>query len=202
MSEPNANPGNDQPTNDTNTGVGADGGKPDTGAATDNVDVSELIAERDKWKHFAQKHENSWKSASKELEKLKQSQMTEAEKAIEAAKAEARQATLAELGAKLTASELAAEAAKAGVTLPDPTFINMAALMNDGEPNAEAIKRFVSALPKANAPAFDPDVLKTSGNHEANKPRQLTRADLQRMTNEEIDAARRAGQLNDLLGIQ
>lgn len=199
MSEPNANPGN-EPVNDA--GVTNDGGKPDTGAENDNIDVAKLIEERDKWKHFAREHENNWKSVSRELEKLRQASMTEAERAIEAAKAEARQATLAEVGAKLTASELAAEAARAGVTLPDPAFINMAALMNDGEPNQEAIKKFVSALPKANKSDFDPDVLKNAGNREGNKPRQLTRADLDRMSWEEIDAARRAGQLNDLLGIQ
>ncbi|MEU4577257.1 hypothetical protein [Nonomuraea sp. NPDC023979] len=35
----------------------------------------------------------------------------------------------------------------------------------------------------------------------AEGPPQLTRSDLQRMTHEEINAARLAGQLNDLLGV-
>ncbi|MEU4510088.1 hypothetical protein AB0G05_11365 [Nonomuraea wenchangensis] len=51
---------------------------------------------------------------------------------------------------------------------------------------------------KADPPAFIREIL-TEG---PPPPRQLTRADLQAMTPEEINQARLDGQLNDLLGIQ
>ncbi|GAA3473892.1 hypothetical protein [Nonomuraea roseola] len=192
MGEQN-NPGIEQPNADAN--------KPDTGAET--VDVAALTAERDKWLHFARQHEDKWKALSAELDAVKQSQMSDTDRAIEAAKAEARKATLSEVGGKLTVAELTARAAKAGVTLPDPKFINLAALMGgDGEPDGDAIDGFIGTLPKpSTAPAFAQEVLNNAGNREANKPRQLTRADLQTMSYDEIEKARKAGQLNDLLGI-
>ncbi|MEQ4716081.1 hypothetical protein [Nonomuraea sp. B19D2] len=193
------------PENDQNNGDQNVTTPPATDTGTgDNVDVAALIADRDKWKHFAREHENKWQTLSGELAQLKQSQMSEAEKAIEAAKAEARSATLAEVGGTLATAELEKRAAKAGVTLPDPSYINLAAFMGaDGNPNGEAIDAFIGTLPKpSTAPEFDQSVLNNAGNREANKPQQLTRADLQRMTPEEIEEARLAGKLNDLLGIK
>lgn len=189
MSEQDLNPGN------------GDGTATDTGTGTENVDVAELIAERDKWKHFSKQHENNWKKASGELDALKASTQTDAEKAIEAAKAEARAAALGEVGVRLATAELEKRAAKAGVTLPDSSFINMNALMNDGEPNGDAIDQFLGTLPKSGNDGFPQEVLNNAGNREGNKPRQLTQSDLHGMSNEEINKARMAGQLNDLLGI-
>jgi hypothetical protein len=172
---------------------------PDTGT----VDVAALTEDRDKWKHFARVHEDKWTALSAENEALKASQMSDAEKAIEAARAEGRALAAAEFGTQLTAAELSARAAKAGVSLPDTSFINLAAFTGDGgKPNGDAIDAFIGTLPAAGKPPFSPDVLNNAGNRQANKPAQLTRSDLQRMSPEEVDAARKAGQLNDLLGIQ
>ncbi|GAA2294037.1 hypothetical protein GCM10010149_47470 [Nonomuraea roseoviolacea subsp. roseoviolacea] len=185
------------PTDDTTTNTEvADKG-------TEGVDVAALLAERDKWKTMARKHEAGFKDITKKYDQLSQAQMSETEKAIEAAKAEARKQALSEVGTRLTSAELTARAAKAGVTLPDVAYINLAALSgDDGEPNGDAIESFLKTLPKSGK-SFDQDVFnKTSGNREASKPRQLTRADLQGMTPEAIQAARLAGQLNDLLGIK
>ncbi|GAA0955621.1 hypothetical protein [Nonomuraea longicatena] len=193
------------PENDTNTtptdDTTANTTVADTG--TDGVDVAALVAERDKWRTMARKHEAGFKDITKKYDQLSQSQMSETEKAIEAAKADTRKATLAELGAKLTTAELTARAAKAGVALPDVSYINVAVLAgDDGEPNGDAIDAFLRTLPKSGK-SFDQDVFhKTAGNREANKPPQLTRSDLQRMTNDEINVARLSGQLNDLLGIK
>ncbi|MGI5286027.1 hypothetical protein ACQEVF_22200 [Nonomuraea polychroma] len=51
---------------------------------------------------------------------------------------------------------------------------------------------------KANPQAFIREAITDQGD----KPRQLMRADLQSMDYEEIEAARKAGQLNELLGIK
>lgn len=191
------------PENDPNATVSDDTAttNPDTG--TEDVDVAALLADRDKWKSMARKHEAGYKDITKKYDQLSQSQMSETEKAIEAAKAEARKATLSEVGAELTTAALTAQAAKAGVTLPDVAYINVAALSGeDGRPNGDAIDAFLKTLPKAGK-SFDQDVFtKTAGNREGNKPRQLTRADLQGMAPEDVQAARLAGQLNDLLGIK
>jgi hypothetical protein len=190
MGEQNTNPGNDTDTQAT-----------DMGAGTDNVDVAELIKDRDKWKHFAREHETKWQTLSNELNTLKAATQTEAERAIEAARNEGRQAAASEYGGLLTAAELEKQAAKAGVSLPDPKFINLSALMSDGAPNGDAIAAFIGTLPKPASDGFPQEVLNNAGNREGNKPRQLTQADLHNMTLEEINAARMAGQLNDLLGI-
>lgn len=164
--------------------MGEDSGarKPDMGSR--DVDIEKLTAELEKWKHFARRNEENWKRAA-----------AEAKSAAE----EARQAALAEVAERLTIAEVTARAARHGVALPDSRFINVGALMSDGEPDAEAIDAFLGTLPKA-AQKFDPLVLDT-GSREANTPPQLTRADLANMSYEEIDQARREGRLNDLLGI-
>lgn len=186
----------------TNHSDGVDSSMPtDTEASAEPVDVEKLIAERAKWMHFAREHENKWRRLSKEFEAFKQAQMTEAERAVEAARAEGRQAAAQEYRELLTAAELEKLAVKSNVALPDSKFINLAALMNDDGPNGEAIEAFIATLPKN---GFPQEVIGNAGNREGSgpvKPKQLTYADLQGMSYEEINRARMAGQLNDLLGI-
>ncbi|GAA3136601.1 hypothetical protein GCM10010466_29270 [Planomonospora alba] len=191
MSETNNQPDDtavsDQPAESTDMG------------ATDSTDWK---AEAEKWKALARKHEKGFKTLSSELDAIKASQMSEAEKAVAEAEARGRAAALAETGPKLAKAALAAEAAKAGVTLPDDRFINFAPLVSEsGEPDTDAIASFVKSLPKPNTSEFTQDVFKGSSGGSGSKVRQLTREDLSRMTNEEINAAREKGQLNALLGI-
>jgi hypothetical protein len=176
----------------------ANTGDPNSGTGNDPT-VESLQAEVDKWKALSRKNEDRFKSTSTELDNLRQSQMSDAEKAIEAAKAEGRNAALAEVGTRIAEAELRAQAAAAGVELPSADFLNLNRFLgSDGSVDSDAVKGFISSLPKpAAAPAFRQDIgLGRQGSPAAG---QLSRSDLSRMTPGEINAARKEGRLDSLL---
>ncbi|MFF4706934.1 hypothetical protein [Streptomyces sp. NPDC001297] len=186
--------------NTQNAGTTSTEGSPTGEAGTPQTPTLEALqAEVDKWKSLSRTNEKRWQDASAERDALKQSGMTDAEKAIEAAKAQARSATLAEYGTRLADAELRAQAAKAGVELPPAEFLNLAKFVGeDGSVNADVIGTFVSSLPKPVAePEFDQGL--GLGRQGGSGVQQLTRDDLSRMSPQEINAARKAGQLDALM---
>ncbi|MEU4579971.1 hypothetical protein [Nonomuraea sp. NPDC023979] len=166
-------------------------------------DMEALKNEVAKWRTMSRKHEANAKAAAKQLEDLQAANLSDAEKAVAEARAEGERAAVTKLSARLASAELAAEAAKAGAQLPDTEFINMSRFVtSDGDVESDAIKAFVKSLPKAgDKPRFDQDALSGGGDGSGSKVRQLTREDLKRMNYEQIEEARKKGQLNDLLGI-
>lgn len=158
-------------------------------------------AEAEKWKGLARKHETNWKAASSERDKLAQAQMTESEKAIEEARAEGRQAALSEVGRDLATAHLAAQAAKAGVTIPQglAAVMDVSRLLNeDGMPDEAAISSLVDSFASSTptAPAYSQGL---GIGPQGSTPGQITRDDLKRMSPQEINKARQEGRLNHLI---
>lgn len=155
------------------------------------------------WKAMARKHEREKKAIRDELEELRRTQMTDAEKAIAEAKAAGRTEALTETGKILAAAEFRSAAAEAGLKIADVAeFIDSARFVNDdGTVDTEgitaAVERFASIAPPAvKQPTADPQGGPPS------TPGQLTRADLARMTPDQIVEAKAAGRLNDVLGVK
>ena len=162
--------------------------------------AQDLAAEVTKWKALSRTNEARWKDASKELDQLRQAQMSEADKALEQARNEARAATLAEVGGRLAAAELRAQAATAGVELPPADYLNLAAFIgDDGSPKPDAIASFVSSLPK---PATEPEFPQGIGlgrHGGTSNPHQLTRAEYLRLSREDRLQARKDGRIDALM---
>lgn len=169
---------------------------------TEEVDVEALIAERDKWKSFARKHEDSWKTASQELDELRRAGLSDAEKAIADAEARGRQAALSDVGSTLAEAELRVQASLAGVEVPESVaqYLDVTRFIGtDGSPDKTAIAAFVSGLaPADKGPKFPQNVGIGPQGGGSGIP-QLTREDLARMTPAQVNAAREAGQLNTLM---
>ncbi|MFJ9771811.1 hypothetical protein ACIRVF_11255 [Kitasatospora sp. NPDC101157] len=161
--------------------------------------IESLQAQVEKWKALSRTNEKRWNDASSELETLRQSQMSDADKALESARTEARNAAFAEVGTRLADAELRAQAAKAGVELPAAEFLNLSKFLGeDGSVNAGLVSNFVSSLPK---PVSEPEFAQGLGlgRQGGSGPVQFTRDDLSRMSPKEINAARKAGQLDALM---
>ncbi|MFE9455975.1 hypothetical protein [Streptomyces californicus] len=176
-----------------------DGTETGEAGTTQAPTVETLQAEIDKWKALSRTNEKRWQDASAERDQLKSAGMTDAEKAVEAARAEARTAALSEYGTRLADAELRAQAAKAGVELPPADFLNLSKFVgDDGSVNADVIGSFVSSLPK---PVAEPEFTQGLGlgRQGGSGVSQLSRDDLSRMSPQEINAARKAGQLDSLM---
>ncbi|MEU7863491.1 hypothetical protein [Nonomuraea sp. NPDC049141] len=166
----------------------------------ETVDVEKLIADRDKWKSFARKHEDAWKTSTQELDALRKANLPDAERAIAEAKEKARSETLAEIGSRLATAELRAAAAWAGVEIPETVsqYLDASRFIGEnGDPDAQAISAFVASL-QPTGPKFPQNVgIGPQGSGAGIS--QLTREDLARMTPDQINAAREDGRLNSLL---
>jgi len=127
----------------------------DQPAADAKSDETDWKAEARKWE--ARAKENS--SAAKEAEKARLAAMSESERALEEARQSARLEAATEYGKRLATSEIRAEAASAGADLAGVfDFLDLSRFVgDDGEPDAKAIKAFVTGLPKKDAPppSFD-----------------------------------------------
>jgi len=178
------------------SGEGDEGGEGSGSGGSDDAEAA-------KWKALARKHENEAKKLRAEADKLKAASLSDAEKALEQAKVEGRQAAQAEFGQRLAAAEI--KAALTGV-VPNPAEIvedlNLAKYVTDGgEVDGEA----VAALKKKyegfgrQGRTSGPDLGQGQrGKTPAGGKEQLTRADLDKMTPEQIVKASRAGLLNDI----
>lgn len=109
-------------------------------------DDTDWKAEARKWE--ARAKENS--SAAKEAEKARLAAMSEQERAIEEARQAARQEVTLNYGKRLATSEIRAAAASEGADLTGVfDYLDLGRFVGeDGEPDAKAIKAFVSGLPK------------------------------------------------------
>jgi hypothetical protein len=163
-------------------------------------------AEANKWKAAARKHEDRAKAnfqAAKELETLKESQLSDTDKAVKEAEARGQAAAIAQFGQKIAAAEL--KAALAGL-IPDPAGViedlNLAKFVTDtGDVDVEAVaalrEKYALLAPAKNAPA--PNL--HQGRQGPPVQGQITRAELERMTPDEITAAMAQGRLDEIRGI-
>jgi hypothetical protein len=188
-----------------------DDSKGDDGKGDDGGDSDKGDDDVEKWKALARKHEQratSNAAAAKELEKLKKSQMSDTEKAVTEAEERGRNTARLEAGEKVAAAEI--KAALKGV-VPDPAAIvedlNLKRyLTDDGEVDDDAVEKLrtkYEAAFKSNGKTKDgdkPDL--GQGDKGGNRARQLSRDDLKTMKPDDIEKARVAGQLDDVLGIK
>lgn len=170
-------------------------------------------AEASKWKEMARKHESANKvppsrlaqlrAAEKELETIRESQLSETEKAVKEAEARGAATAASQFGQKIAAAEL--KAALAGL-IPDPAGViedlNLAKFVTDtGDVDADAVaalrEKYALLAPAKNAPA--PNL--HQGRQGPPVQGQLSRADLERMTPDEITAAMAQGRLDEIRGI-
>ncbi len=146
---------------------------------------TDWVAEARKWEDRAKAN----KEAADELAKIKEAQKTEAEKAADRLAAAEKRASEAELKA------LRADVAQ---TKGVPASLLSGSTQQELEAAADALIAFRSEAPKL------PVAPSSYGQGKVGEPvggagGQLTEAQLASMTAEQINAARRNGQLNDLL---
>ena len=147
------------------------------------------------------------KAASTELEQLRQASMSEAEKAIEAARREGETAAETRLRDRLVTAEVRA---LASVQTIDPDLVAQLIPRDalkwsgddlDRESVEKAIAKVLAAKPylaaSAGAPPAVPQV--PAGARGTPSTGSITRADLQRMTPEQITAAYERGELAHLM---
>lgn len=155
-----------------------------------------LVAERE----ARREAERKLKEQAAELEQFRQATMTEHERAIAEATARARAEVLTEVGSRLVDAEV--KAATAGRSVDVDAILEgldrSRFLGDDGQPDAGAIASWVDRIaPLTAAPAPPPDL--GQGARGIPQTKQLTRADLASMTSEQINEARAAGLLADLI---
>lgn len=172
---------------------------PDTGEPT----TPDLAAELAKWKAHARKHEDRAKAneaAAKRLAEIEEAQKTAEQKAADKAAEMERRAADAELKA------LRLEVAFAKGIPPESREFLTAGTAEELEAQADRLLALMYRAEEPSGeklePSFRPKESLKSGSVPANnKPPQLTRDDLKKMSHTAILAAKEAGQLNDLLGI-
>jgi predicted PilT family ATPase len=150
----------------------------------------DLAADLEKWKAMSRKHEEQAKAnadKAKRLDALEEASKSETEKLI--ARAEAAEKAAAEATSKALRADVAA--AK-GV----PAALLSGSTQEELEAAADALLAFKGTTPKA--PSADGQG-KVGGPVGADQG-QLTDADLESMTTDEINKARRAGRLDKVLG--
>ena len=117
-----------------------------------NDTLADPVAEAEKWKTLARKHEERAKANAKavtELEDLKKSMLTEQERAIEDAKRESRQQTVAEYSGKLVDAKL--QAALNGRTLDANAILSFdksTFIAESGDVDEDAIAQWVESNTK------------------------------------------------------
>jgi hypothetical protein len=162
-------------------------------------------AEAEKWKKLSRHNEERAKAnatAAEELERIRREQLPDQERQLEEAIATARAEAAAEFGSKLAAAELRAALAGRSVDVDgllegvDPArFVDA-----DGNPDRDRITSWADRIAPPADPNAPPSIPDTGGGAApVNGKPQLTRQDLKNMTPEQIDAARKSGELNHLL---
>lgn len=169
--------------------------------ASTPVDDKDWKAEAEKWKALSRKNENASHEALRELEKLRAERMTDTEKAIAEAEQRGAQTTAERYQRKL--AEASFKAAAAGKVADPDAILELVDVSKfitsegvDEDSIAAAVERFAKAAPSPKKFGL-PD-----GGPKGDQPVQLTEADLQRMSPEQIVEARAKGQLDDLLGLK
>lgn len=198
---------NSTPVNDNST-TQVDGvsGAPDDSAqqqeSAPDMD-KDWKAEAEKWRSLSRKHEDNWKKLSKEIEELRKAQMSEQERALLEAEERGRRAALESIAHERAQLKLEAAAAKAGVDLsPIAEMLNVSRFIEeDGSVSEDRITGFVEQLASKFAQPKGPKYPQGLGigpQSSSSKPPQLTRADLRRMTPQQIVEADEKGLLEDI----
>lgn len=158
-------------------------------------------AESEKWKTFSRKHEDAEKALKDKLAKIEDASKSDADKALSKARQEGEAAGAKKSSERLAKLALKAAAAEKGATLPDLEALNLARFVDeDGEPNDEAIEKFVNSLGGGSRFPSGSDL--GIGRQGGSGVKQWGRADLSGKTHAEIVKAREAGHLDKLLGIE
>lgn len=157
----------------------------------------DLAAEVDKWKAMSRKNEARAKeneAAARRLAEIEEANKTELEKAL--ARAEAAEMAVQERAEADERERLAADVADR-FGIPDPGVLNGATL-EDLEDHAKRIKSIMPEIPKSPGDFASGNVGDPIG-----APAQITSRDqLKNMTPKEIEAARKDGRLDTLLGVK
>lgn len=194
---PNANTYSQEIPNNPPAEEPAAGSAPETGAENQSADDAvDWEAEAKKWKAMSRQNEERARAnaeKAKAFDQLEEANKTELQKAQERAETLERELKQTRLQAKR-----AEFAAQYGV----PANLITGANDEELEENAKALKEWrgepqsAPAAPPASTPSTSAGVNGTP----VGEVRQYTRADLQKMTPKEINDARKAGHLNELMG--
>lgn len=197
---------NSTPVNDNSTAqVDGVSGAPDDSAqqqeSAPDMD-KDWKAEAEKWRSLSRKHEDKWKKLSAELEEIRKAQLSEHERALLEAEERGRRAALESIALERAQLKLEAAAAKAGVDLsPIAEMLDVSRFIEDGSVNEDRITGFVEQLASKFAQPKGPKYPQGLGigpQSSSSKPPQLTRADLRRMTPQQIVEADEKGLLEDI----
>ncbi|QFG25453.1 hypothetical protein [Actinomadura sp. WMMB 499] len=162
--------------------------------------ITELESNVTKYKSLARQEEAKKKENWEKLQELQRANMSETDKALLEAEERGRTAAMAEYENQLKHTKLQAAAAKAGVPdevlgLLDPSKV----FTDEGEPNLDLLSSLSGTKRKFEKTAAD---LNIGAQSNANAG-QLSRADLQRLTNErkfgEIAKLRAEGRFDALM---
>jgi hypothetical protein len=161
--------------------------------------VKTLYKQRAELKELNRKREQ-YEQASNELETIRQSQLSEQERAVEQAKETTRLAVRMEYAEKLVEAEL--KSALKGRTLAGDSILefNKAAFIDGGgDIDTDAIATWVEAhTSQPDAPK--PDLGQGARGAKGSLAQIRSREELERMTPQEILAARKDGRLDGLMG--
>jgi hypothetical protein len=159
---------------------------PASQADLDRIIADRLSRERAKFADY-----DTLKSQADKLAEIEAAQLTESEKAA---------ARLAELEAEVagykTQQQVAAWKAEVEKTTGVPAAALAGSSLEEIQAHAETLKSLITPAPRG-------PIVPTEGNRPTgDRPDQLTRADVERMTPSEINRARSEGRLDDLMGIK
>lgn len=165
------------------------------------ADDRDWKAEAEKWKALSRKNENANHEALRELEKLRTERMSDAEKAIAEAEQRGAQAAAEKYERKLAEASFKAAAASKGADVDALLdLVDVGKFLTPEGVDEDAINTAIERIIKA-APTPPKKFGLPDAGPKGDQPVQLTEADLQRMSPEEIVEARQKGQLNELLGL-
>jgi hypothetical protein len=179
-----------EPTGTDTEPTGEDATTEQTAGATDPAArIAALEAEVNKWKGLSRKHEKAAKGTT--------------EPATEAPKASSDEvaALRAEMVLEKAQDKLDAAAAKAGVDVSEILeFVKIEKFIDDGRVDTDAISTFVTkfAANAPKAPKFAQGI--GVGQQAGGAPGQLSKADLNTMTDDQITKAIDEGRFDRLLG--
>jgi hypothetical protein len=174
----------------------------DDDTTTTDDDKSATDDDAAKWKKLSRQNEQAAKKLRRELDELRKKSMTDDDRALEDAKAAARAEVLAEVGAERVAA--AFERALAGTDVDVDELVdglNVAKFIDDdGHVDRDAVSAFVKRLgvtSSSSSKRSPVDMGQGARKPPATKG-QLTRADMAKMTPEQIVEADNAGRFDDL----
>lgn len=120
----------------------------DTSSTTETVtEETDMVAEAEKWKAMARKHERAAKQAAKELDEARRSAMSADERAIDEARAAGRAEAKAELAVDRAADAVRAAAAGRNVDVEALLEgVDPSKFITDGSPDRKAIAEWLDRI--------------------------------------------------------